>query len=108
MCIQLINYKSSPIDTITSRRLIMPSSASEAEFLLSCIMHTDGKTDFEAVAKETGYTNPGSAFNRLTAIKRSFLAKNNTAGNGTTKSTAASPIKKKAPAAPRKARKPTL
>ncbi|KAH0610764.1 uncharacterized protein H6S33_011191 [Morchella sextelata] len=86
----------------------MPSTASEAEFLLSCIMHTEGKTDFEAVAKETGYTNTGSAFNRLTSLKRGFLAKNNSTGTGITKSTTASPVKKKAPATPRKARKSTL
>lgn len=29
------------------------------------------KIDFEAVAKETGYTNPRSASNRLAALKKS-------------------------------------
>ncbi|RPA94360.1 hypothetical protein L873DRAFT_1793031 [Choiromyces venosus 120613-1] len=50
------------------------ASSGDYKFLLSCLMKSAGKIDFEAVARETGYTNPHSASNRLASIKKNHAA----------------------------------
>ncbi|CUS09974.1 unnamed protein product [Tuber aestivum] len=79
------------------------ASSDDYKFLLSCLMNHAGKIDFEAVARETGYTNPRSASNRLASIKKNHAAAMAAAAASGTSSLTASGSKEQplaAPAAP--------